>query len=35
MWYDDYYNDDNYNEIIEWHNGYQKLKAQKAKIKKS
>ena len=35
MWYDDYYNDDNYNEIIEWHNGYQKRKAQKAKIKKS
>ena len=33
MWYDDYYNDGNYDEVIGWHNGYQKRKAQKAKIK--
>ena len=32
VWYDDdyWYHDD---EIIEWYNGYQKRKAQKAKIK--
>ena len=22
MWYDDYYNDGNYDEVIEWHNDY-------------
>ena len=32
MWYDDY-DDDNYDEVIGLHNGYQKRKAQKAKIK--
>ena len=32
MWYDDYYNDDNYDEVIGWHNGYQKRKAQKTQI---
>ena len=33
MWYDDYYNDDDYDEVIEWHNGYQKRRVKKAKIK--
>ena len=33
MWYDDYYNNHDYDVIIGWHNGYQKCKAQKAKIK--
>ena len=33
MWYDDYYNDDNYNQVIGWHNGCQKRMVQKAKIK--
>ena len=33
MWYDDYYNDDDYDEINNWHDGYQKSRAQKAKIK--
>ena len=33
MQYDDYYDGDNYDEVIQWHNGYQKHKAQKAKIK--
>ena len=33
MWYDDYYNDGDYDEIIGWHNGYQKHKAQRAQIK--
>ena len=27
MWCDDHYNDDDYDEIIEWYNGYQKSKA--------
>ena len=31
MWYEDLDDDD---EIIEWHDGYKKLKAQKAQIKK-
>ena len=31
-WHDDDYYDDDY-EIIEWYNGYQKCKAQKAEIK--
>ena len=33
MWYDYYYNDDEYDEVIGWQNGYQKRKAQKAKRK--
>ena len=41
MWYDDYYdddgdywgNDDNEDKFSGWYNGYQKRKAQKAKIK--
>ena len=32
IWHDDDYYDDDY-EIIEWYNGYQKCKAQKAEIK--
>ena len=31
--YDDCYNDGDYDEVIGWHNGYQKHKAQKAQIK--
>ena len=31
MWYEDFDDDD---EIIEWHDGYKKLKAQKAQVKK-
>ena len=27
MWCDDHYNDDDYDEIIEWYNDYQKSKA--------
>ena len=33
MWYDDYYNDDDYDEVIGWNNGYQKRKAEKTKRK--
>ena len=33
MWYCDYYNDDDYDELTGWHNGYQKRKTQKAEIK--
>ena len=41
MWYDDYsdddgghwHGDDNQDKFFEWYNGYQKRKAQKAKVK--
>ena len=32
LWHDGYYNDDNYDEVIGWHNGYQKRKAMKAQV---
>ena len=32
IWHDDDYHDDDY-DITEWYNGYEKYKAQKAKIK--
>ena len=33
LWYDDYFYDNGYDEVLGWHKGYQKRKAQKAKIK--
>ena len=33
MWYDDYYNNEEYDEIIRWHNSCQKRKTQKAQMK--
>ena len=33
MWYDDYYNNEEYYEIIRWHNSCQKRKTQKAQMK--
>ena len=33
IWYDDDYDYNNNNKLIKWYNGYQKRKAQKAKIK--
>ena len=35
MWYDDYYNDYDYDEIIKCYNGYKKRKAQKVQIKEA
>ena len=35
MWYDDYYNDGDYDEIIKWHNGHKKGRPRRHKFRKN